>query len=103
MVFLWIRKMYPLNGIPSGVRAAIVDEENFERTGHGVLRHLKRPAAPECASRTPCSAALSPPAPYLTSGPTFVTLRRWKRTLFGFRLPANAPEGQKRFPSRLRS
>ena len=23
------------------------------RTGHGVLRHLKRPAAPKCASRTP--------------------------------------------------
>ncbi len=23
------------------------------RTGHGVLRHLKRPAAPEYASRTP--------------------------------------------------
>jgi pimeloyl-ACP methyl ester carboxylesterase len=32
------------------------------RTGHGVLRHLKRPAAPKCASRTPCSAAPSPPA-----------------------------------------
>ena len=30
------------------------------RTGHGVLRHLKRPAAPECASRTPCSAAPQP-------------------------------------------
>ena len=63
------------------------------RTGHGVLRHLKRPAAPKCASRTPCSAAPSPPAaafagapatrksPCLTSGPTFVTLRPWKRTL----------------------
>ena len=32
------------------------------RTGRGVLRHLKRPAAPKCASRTPCSAAPSPPA-----------------------------------------
>ena len=32
------------------------------RTGRGVLRQLKRPAAPECASRTPCSAAPSPPA-----------------------------------------
>jgi hypothetical protein len=52
------------------------------RTGHGVLRHLKRPAAPECASRTPCSAAPpSPRAPCLTSGPIFVTLRPWKRTL----------------------
>jgi hypothetical protein len=63
------------------------------RTGRGVLRQLKRPAAPECASRTPCSAAPSPPAgglparpstgksPRLTSGPTFVTLRLWKRTL----------------------
>jgi hypothetical protein len=30
--YLRIRKMYPLNGIPSGVRAAIVDEENFERS-----------------------------------------------------------------------
>jgi hypothetical protein len=42
--------------------------------------HLKRPAAPKCASRTPSSAA---PAlrRRLTSGPTFVTLRPWKRTL----------------------
>ena len=32
------------------------------RSGRGVLRHLKRPAAPKCASRTPCSAAPSPPA-----------------------------------------
>ncbi len=32
------------------------------RTGHGVLRHLKRPAAPERASRTPCSAVPSAPA-----------------------------------------
>ena len=30
------------------------------RTGHGVLRHLKRPAAPECASRTTCSTAPQP-------------------------------------------
>ena len=45
------------------------------RTGHGVLRHLKRPAAHECASRTPRSAAPSPPAA------AFVTLRPWKRTL----------------------
>jgi Penicillin amidase len=66
------------------------------QTGRGVLRHLKRPAAPECASRTPCSAAPSPPAEAfsgLTSGPTFVTLRPWKRTL-----SANAPEAQKQFP-----
>ena len=32
------------------------------RAGRGVLRHLKRPAAPESASRTPCSATPSPPA-----------------------------------------
>ena len=34
--------------------------------------------------RAPCSDAPSPPAaksPSLTPGPTFVTLRRWKRTL----------------------
>ena len=30
---------------------------------------------------TPCSAAPSPPGPCLTSRPTFVTLRPWKRTL----------------------
>ena len=35
----------------------------------------------------------------MTSRPTFVTLRPWKHA-FGFRLPANAPEGQKRFPIR---
>ena len=59
------------------------------------LRHLKRPAAPECASRTPCSAGRTlrrqlfrvagaprnPKSPCLTFGPTFVTLRPWKRTL----------------------
>ena len=39
----------------------------------------------------------------LTSGPTFVTLRPWKRTLSRFRLQAHAPEGQKRFPIRSRS
>ena len=84
------------------------------------MKPLLIPVSDQSTASTPCervaeieatlpfailgSAALSPPAPYLTSGPTFVTLRRWKRTLFGLRLPANAPEGQKRFPiSRLRS
>ena len=53
------------------------------RTGHGVLRHLKRPAAPKYTSRTPCLAAPQPSGGScdLTSGPTFVTLRPWKRTL----------------------
>jgi hypothetical protein len=62
------------------------------RTGRGVLRRLKRPAAPECASRTPCSASPSPPAgvrarpvtrksPVFDFRPTFVTLCPWKRTL----------------------
>ena len=31
------------------------------RTGHGVLRHLKRPAAPKCASHTLVPAAPSAP------------------------------------------
>jgi hypothetical protein len=31
------------------------------RTSHGVLRQLKRPAAPKCASRTRCSSAPSAP------------------------------------------
>ena len=62
---------------------------------HGVLRHLKGPAAPKCASRTPCSTApalrrqlfrvgarpATRKSPCLTSGPTFVTLSPWKRTL----------------------
>ena len=69
-------------------------------------RHLKRPAAPECASRTPCSASFfglrARPATRKSScfisRPTFVTLRPWKTHAFGFRLRANAPEGQKRFP-----
>ena len=39
-----------------------------------------------------------PAAPCLTFGPTFVTLRPWETHAFGFRLRANAPEGQKRFP-----
>ena len=49
-----------------GCRPAAVPEVltgNAHRFAHrGVLRQLKRPAAPECASRTPCSAAPSPPA-----------------------------------------
>ena len=45
------------------------------RTGRAI-RQLKRPAAPECASRTPCSAAPALRRQLcLTSGPTFVTLR----------------------------
>jgi hypothetical protein len=65
------------------------------RTGHGVLRHLKRPAAPKCASRTPCSAAPAlrrqlfrvasappnPKKPVFDFRAHFVTLRPWKRTL----------------------
>ena len=43
----------------------------------------------------------NPKSPCLTSGPTFVTLRPWNTHTFGFRLPANAPEGQKRFPISL--
>ena len=67
------------------------------RTGHGVLRHLKRPAAPKCASRTPCSAApalrrqFDFRAHFCHSAPM-------ETHAFGFRLRANAPEGQKRFP-----
>ena len=49
------------------------------RTGDGVLRHLKRPAAPECASRTPRPP--SPPAPVFDFRADFFTLRPWKRTL----------------------
>ena len=58
------------------------------RTGRGVLRQLKRPAAPECASRTPLFSGPQPPAGGLRArpatekarvfdfGPTFVTLPR---------------------------
>ena len=38
----------------------------------------------------------------LTSGHTFVTLARIETHAFGFRLRANAPEGQKQFPIRPR-
>ena len=82
------------------------------RSGHGVLRHLKRLAAPECASGT---LVQRPPAlrrrsfglrarpatrksPCLTSGPTFFHSAPMETYAFGFRLLANAPEGQKRFP-----
>ena len=52
------------------------------RTGRGVLRHLKSPAAPECAPRTPLFSGPQPSgSPRLTSGRPFVTLRPWKRTL----------------------
>ena len=68
------------------------------RTGHGVLRHLKRPAAPECASRTPCSAAPSPPAAVFDFRAHFCHSAPMETHAFGFRLRANAPEGQKRFP-----
>jgi hypothetical protein len=64
----------------------------------GVLRHLKRPAAPECASRTPCSAAPSPPAPVFDFRAHFCHSAPMETHAFGFRLRANAPEGQKRFP-----
>ena len=37
-------------------------------------------------------------APVFDFRPTFVTLRRMETHAFGFRLRANAPEGQKRFP-----
>ena len=70
------------------------------------LGHLKRPAAPERASRT----LVERPQP---SGGSFFGLRGAKvfdfrphfchsapmeANAFGFRLRANAPEGQKRFP-----
>ena len=68
------------------------------RTGRGDLRHLKRPAAPECASRTPCSAAPSPPAPVFDFRAHSCHSAPMETHAFGFRLRANAPEGQKRFP-----
>ena len=69
------------------------------RTGRGVLRQLKRPAAPECASRTPCSAAPSPPAAAVFDFRAhFCHSAPMETHAFGFRLRANAPEGQKRFP-----
>jgi len=52
-----------------------------QRTGRGVLRQLKRPAAPECASRTPCSAAPSPPAAAFDFRAHFCHSAPWKRTL----------------------
>ena len=79
------------------------------RTGHGVLRHLKRPAAPKCASRTPCSAAPSPPVrvagvPHNPKRPVFDFRAHFCHSApiethaFDFRLSANAPESEKRFP-----
>ena len=68
------------------------------RTGRGVLRHLKRPAAPKCASCTPCSAAPSPPAAAFDFRAHFCHSAPMETHAFGFRLRANAPEGQKRFP-----
>ena len=69
------------------------------RTGRGVLRHLKRPAAPKCASRTPCSAAPSPPAAAVFDFRAhFCHSAPMETHAFGFTLRANAPEGQKRFP-----
>ncbi len=64
------------------------------RTGRGVLRHLKRPAAPKCAS---APLFRRPPAlrrQLLTSGPTFVTLRPWKCTLW-LQTPGQRPGGPK--------
>ena len=66
-------------------------------------------SSPECASRTPCSAASTlrraacgrapqPEKPVFTSGPTFVTLPM-ETHVFGFTLRANAPEGQSDFLS----
>ena len=60
------------------------------RTGRGVLRQLKRPAAPERASRTPCSAAPGPP--WLTSRPALSLCAHGNA---GFRLqtPGQCPGG----------
>ena len=50
------------------------------RTGHGVLRHLKRPAAPECASRTLFSGS-QPSGAVFDFRPDFCHAAPWKRTL----------------------
>ena len=68
------------------------------RTGRGVLRQLKRPAAPECASRTPCSAAPALRRRLFDFRAHFCHSAPMETHAFGFRLRANAPEGQKRFP-----
>jgi hypothetical protein len=67
--------------------------------GRDVLRHLKRPAAPECASRTPCSAALRR-QPVFDLRAHFYHSAPMETHAFRFRLQANAPEGQNRFPIR---
>ena len=68
---------------------------DYHRTGRGVLRHLKRPAAPKCASRTPCSAAPSPPAAAVFDlRPTFVTLRHGNAR-FRLQTPGQRPGGRK--------
>jgi hypothetical protein len=76
--------------VGEGVVEARIEGRFARRVGAGM-----RPVAPECASRTPCSAAPSPGRPCLTSGPTFVTLRPWKRML-------SAPESG-RTPRRVKS
>ena len=78
------------------IRGSTTPSPNYDTEPVVAFPPPKRPVAPKCASLTACSAAPSPPAaafsgckrapatrkgPCLTSGPTFVTLRPWKRTL----------------------
>ena len=73
---------------------------------------LKRPAAPECASRNPvqrppalrrqlfrvAGAPRNPKKPVFDFRAHFCHSAPMETYAFGFRLRGNAPEGQKRFP-----
>ena len=91
------------------IRGSTTPPRLRHRTGRCVPRQLKRSAAPECASRTPCSAA--PAAlrrqPVFDFRAHFCHSAPMETHAFGFRLRANAPEGfpisegEKRFPISL--
>jgi len=82
------------------------------RTGHGVLRHLTRPAAPECASRTlvkrppalrrqlfrVAGAPRNPKKPVFDFRAHFCHSAPMETHASGFKLRTNAPKGLKRFP-----
>jgi hypothetical protein len=58
------------------IRGSTTPSPTTTRTGHGILGHLKRPAAPKCAPRTPFSGPQAMRRQLcLTCGPIFVTLR----------------------------
>ena len=69
------------------------------RTGRGVLRHLKRPASAQVHLSHPLfSGPQASGQPVFDFRAHFCHSAPMETHAFGFRLRANAPEGQKRFP-----